>query len=125
MKRIALLFPVLIALSACGIGDHDRAPLKGERISVMDLKKTLEPDNAETSGENAFTNPQAWQNEFWPQAGGYPNHSMQQLALNEGKLNFFRIASLLFYMSSLSSSEGGVYSKHSNLITGTVVFSMN
>lgn len=86
MKRIALLLPVLLALTACGIGDHDRAPLKGERISVMDLQQSLEPDDAQTAPEDAFNNPQAWHNEFWPQAGGYPNHSMQHLALNEGEL---------------------------------------
>lgn len=84
MKRIALLLPMLFALTACGIGESDRAPLKGERISVMELQKSLEPDNAQTSGENPFINPQAWHNEFWPQAGGYPNHSMQHLAFNEG-----------------------------------------
>ena len=86
MKRIALLLPVLMALTACGIGEKDRAPLKGERISVMDLQQSLEPDDAQPAPENAFNNPQAWHNEFWPQAGGYPNHSMQHLALNEGDL---------------------------------------
>lgn len=86
MKRFALLLPILLTLTACGIGEHDDAPLKGDRISVMELQNTLEPDSVKTSAENAFVNPQAWHNEFWPQAGGYPNHSMQHLALNEGDL---------------------------------------
>lgn len=86
MKRFALIIPALLALTACGIGDSDDPRLKGERISVMELQKSLEPDNTKTSAENAFVAPQAWHNEFWPQAGGYPNHSMQHLALNEGDL---------------------------------------
>lgn len=73
-----------LALSACG-SDKDKAPLPGERISILELQRALEPDDAALSAQG-FVAPQAWKNEFWPQAGGYPNHSMQHLSLNEGPL---------------------------------------
>lgn len=72
-----------LALTACS-GDKD-APLPGERISVLSLQKSLEPDDAALDAQG-FVAPQPWANEFWPQAGGYPNHSMQNLLLNGGLL---------------------------------------
>lgn len=77
------------ALSACGssgiFGDNDPPPLEGERISVMQLQKNLEPDDPvlETQG---LIMPAEWMNEFWPQVGGYPNHSMQNLSLGAAPL---------------------------------------
>ena len=64
---------------------EDKAPLPGERISVLELQSTLEPDDIalETQG---LVSPAPWKNEFWPQAGGYPNHSMQNLELGSGAL---------------------------------------
>lgn len=73
------------ALAACSSGDSDE-PLPGERISVLSLQKTLEPDNVALDAQG-FVAPQPWANEFWPQAGGYPNHSMQNLLLNGGALS--------------------------------------
>jgi outer membrane protein assembly factor BamB len=80
----------LLLLCGCskisGIFDaDDEKRLTGERISVLELEESLEPDNAALEAEGLIT-PQAWKNEFWPQAGGYPNHSMQNLALSEGAL---------------------------------------
>lgn len=75
----------LALLGGCGIfgGDEEKPPLPGERISILDLQNTLAPDAEAASG---FSMPAAWDNEFWPQAGGYPNHAMQHLALNGGEL---------------------------------------
>ncbi len=84
MKRLYLLLPLLVSLTACGIGEKDKPTLKGERISVLELQKSLEPDNPGAVAENQFIIPKAWHNEFWPQAGGYPNHSMQNLAFHNG-----------------------------------------
>lgn len=80
------MLPLLavLALPACS-GDDDKAPLEGERISVLELQNALEPDDAALSAQGLVT-PEPWRNEFWPQAGGYPNHSMQNLALNTGAL---------------------------------------
>ncbi len=85
IKNIACLgFISLLALTACSDKD-DRPPLKGERISVLELQNRLEPDNAALEAEGLVM-PAEWRNEFWPQSGGYPNHSMQNLLLNAGKL---------------------------------------
>jgi outer membrane protein assembly factor BamB len=85
-RKNLLLLPLLAILSlpACS-SDDDKAPLEGERISVLELQNALEPDDAALSAQGLVT-PEPWRNEFWPQAGGYPNHSMQNLALNTGAL---------------------------------------
>jgi len=64
---------------------EDKPPLEGERISVLELQKNLEPDDALLESQGLMT-PAEWRNEFWPQRGGYPNHSMQNLALSGGQL---------------------------------------
>lgn len=89
-KNFAAFFAALFLLGGCSavkdvFVDKDDVPLKGERISVLELQKSLEPDDAELEAEGLVT-PQAWKNAFWPQSGGYPNHSMQNLALNETAL---------------------------------------
>ncbi|MCB9983849.1 MAG: PQQ-binding-like beta-propeller repeat protein [Rhodospirillales bacterium] len=87
IKKNLSLLGVLTALSlsACGgsglFGKDEPPPLEGERISVMQMQKNLEPDDPvlETQG---LIMPPEWTNEFWPQVGGYPNHSMQNLSLS-------------------------------------------
>lgn len=50
-----------------------------DRISVLQLQRELEL--SESSFDTLFFDmPEAWKNEFWPQAGGYPNHALQHLA---------------------------------------------
>ncbi|MGB1076896.1 MAG: PQQ-binding-like beta-propeller repeat protein [Bdellovibrionales bacterium] len=92
MKRLILSAVAVSALSACSVGslnpfggEEEKPRLEGERISVIELQKGLEPDDAvlETLG---FVPPNAWQNQYWPQAGGYPNHAMQNLELSSGEL---------------------------------------
>ncbi len=89
LKTLVLTLPCAMILGGCAIGnwfeDDEDVRLPGERVSVLQLEETLEPDDAvlEAGGLQA---PQAWKNEFWPQAGGYPNHAMQNLALSEGVL---------------------------------------
>lgn len=79
----------LLLLNACSggwLGDKEEAPpLPGERVSILELQKQLEPDDAAATAQG-FVAPAVWNNEYWPQTGGYPNHSMQNLALNEGAL---------------------------------------
>ncbi len=86
MKKASLLaaFAFLLVLAACS-GRDSQAPLEGERISVLELQRHLEPDSDALSAQG-FIAPAAWKNEFWPQAGGYPNHVMQHVALNDGAL---------------------------------------
>ncbi len=91
MRKTAI-FLTLTILSGCSMsalnpfgGEKKQESLEGERISVIELQKTLEPDDLvlETLG---FVPPNAWQNQYWPQAGGYPNHAMQNLELSSGEL---------------------------------------
>lgn len=60
--------------------DKAKQKLKGERVSVMTLDRTLEPDPALLKLEVALPKPVL--NADWPQAGGYPSHAMQHLALD-------------------------------------------
>lgn len=74
-----------VALTACDSnmfgGKPDRPPLQGERISVLDYEKDLRPDE-DISGLDSFSAGDMWQNDSWPQAGGNPDHAMQNLALS-------------------------------------------
>lgn len=91
LLRYSLLTLIILTLGSCSSvssmfdGDDDTPPLEGERISVLELEETLEPDDVVLEAQGLVT-PAPWQNEFWPQAGGYPNHSMQNLELSTGKL---------------------------------------
>jgi outer membrane protein assembly factor BamB len=81
--KVSYLMPMLVlSLTACSswLGDKPKDPLPGERLSVMQLQKTLEPENTALKGEG-FVAPAPWTNEFWPQVGGYSNHAMQHLEL--------------------------------------------
>ena len=83
-------FLSLFLLTGCesydflGSKKDDAPPLEGERISILELEKNLIPDR-DLEGE-LFSLPAMWQNISWPQAGGYPSHSMQNLFLNRGAL---------------------------------------
>ncbi len=89
MNKFFLVLPAVFVISGCTtVGDlfsSDEKPLEGERISVLELQKELEPDDIALDAMG-FIAPSPWKNEFWPQAGGYPNHSMQNLALSSDEL---------------------------------------
>lgn len=81
---LSLILTVFL-LTGCGtmsnlFGDVDEPPLPGDRISFLQLEEELEPDPLlETS---RMVLPSAWDNKFWPQTGGYPNHAMGHLKLS-------------------------------------------
>lgn len=81
-RRIWFLAAALL-LSSCG--SDEKPPLPGERISVLEMQRHIEPGDLALDAQG-FITPAAWRNEFWPQTGGYPSHSMQSLALSEGEL---------------------------------------
>ncbi len=91
IKNNTILFMLsLLALNACSavggyFSDDEKPPLEGERISVLELQKALSPDNTIAKGQE-FVFPEPWANNAWPQSGGYPNHSMQNMALSGGSL---------------------------------------
>ena len=81
--RVALLGPcVALALGGCAMIESwfsdEEPPIPGERISVISLEPSLEPD----PGAEAITVrlPPPYANEDWPQAGGYSHHAMHHLA---------------------------------------------
>ncbi|MFN3700506.1 MAG: PQQ-binding-like beta-propeller repeat protein [Alphaproteobacteria bacterium] len=85
-RFVFFLIPLtLLAFTVAACSDSSRDPLPGERISILDLQSALAPDAIGETDEPLKV-PSPWQNEFWPQAGGYPNHAMQHLALNEDGL---------------------------------------
>lgn len=86
----ALCLVMALTLSSCGtITELFTSPDNGEeitettvvnenRISVLQLQKDLE--FKDTDLQNIIFNaPDIWENEFWPQAGGYPNHALQHV----------------------------------------------
>ncbi len=88
--RFPLALLAVIALTSCStvgglFSGGEKKPLPGERLSVLSLEKELEPENPALAAQG-FVAPEPWRNEFWPQAGGYPNHAMQNLDLNAGPL---------------------------------------
>lgn len=85
MKRALLLSTIILGtgLAACSdmwFGEgNERGPLPGERISVLDYEKDLRPEDG--ANASAFSAGDIVTNDAWPQAGGFPDHSMGNLAL--------------------------------------------
>ncbi|MBX2834106.1 MAG: PQQ-binding-like beta-propeller repeat protein [Micavibrio sp.] len=84
-KILPILLLSTALLGACDTFSSDDPPLKGERISVLEMQKSL-ADKAQDGEAEAVAIPESWKNDYWPQAGGYPNHSMQHLSGSTGKL---------------------------------------
>ncbi len=88
-KTILSVFIIFFLTACSSIGGvfskKDEAPLEGDRISVLELQKSLSPDKPLLDGQ-AIAVPEEWVNKAWPQAGGYPNHSMQNLSLQNANL---------------------------------------
>ncbi|MDE0811244.1 MAG: PQQ-binding-like beta-propeller repeat protein [Alphaproteobacteria bacterium] len=83
MTRTAAIVLAAVTLSACGaefFGESKgRPPLLGERISIMALERSLQPD--ERISELAVALPRPVANLDWPQPGGVESHVMQHPAL--------------------------------------------
>lgn len=96
LKSFILTACALTLVNCAGndwFGESEAPPLPGERVSILEMQRDLQPDQA--SSENpGFTAPPVWENAFWPQAGGYPGHAMQDLALNANDLKEFWTADI-------------------------------
>lgn len=83
-RGIAALTLVAAALSACdslkGIfSGSSKTKLAGTRISVLNLEHNLQPDPKLNA--LVITVPRPYDNNAWPDAGGYPDHAMYHLSL--------------------------------------------
>ena len=106
MKKIILTLSTLSLLTACSLfEDPAEKKLEGMRLSLYDFEKTLRSDPNTQFGldgseeQTLITLPEAlaggvdngisldapWENKFWPQVGGYPNHTMKHVAFNSDK----------------------------------------
>lgn len=104
MLKQPLSLALIMALTACSslniFEDEKEERIEGERMSLYHFEKTLQKDpntqfgldgnegvdagitlSAVLNGEadEAMRLDKAWTNKFWPQAGGYPNHTMRHL----------------------------------------------
>lgn len=89
-KKFLLCVSTALLLVGCSkvsnVFSKDEAPpLEGERISILQLENRLVPD-AQAQADTNIAFAQSWVNTAWPQAAGFPNHAMQNLALNVGEM---------------------------------------
>lgn len=91
-KRIVLAAALLLPLGACdsvfgeeGVAswfkDAKAPPLPGKRISVLLHERVLTPDPTLADAEILLPPPSA--NREWPQPGGYANHAMHHILVND------------------------------------------
>ncbi|MDH5722648.1 MAG: PQQ-binding-like beta-propeller repeat protein [Alphaproteobacteria bacterium] len=91
IKTYLLLGSCVLSLSACStvskvFDEKENPPIEGKRLSVLALQKSLEPDSTAIE-QGGVILPEIWQNEYWPQAGGLPNHAMHNLAWESGDVD--------------------------------------
>ncbi len=93
-RWLALVALTLAAtVTACDAFDdlfpgETKKKLTGERVSVLNLERRLEPDPAILNIEMRLPRPVV--NRDWPEAGGYPAHAMQHLALGDDVRRLWR-----------------------------------
>ena len=63
------------------LGENQAPRLPGERISILQLDKVLEPDAAIADLDVRL--PRPWRNPDWPQAAGFANHAMHHLEVGD------------------------------------------
>jgi len=96
MRAPFRLFAVVLmgaALGACDLvpdwfGANEAPPLPGQRLSILALESTIEPDPRIADLDVRL--PRPYVNESWPQSGGYPDHAMHHLAGGDRLAPFWR-----------------------------------
>ncbi len=85
----ALAVLALLSLSACDLfNPYVPPPLPGERISVLSLEKTLEPDPGIQDVDVRL--PRPFPNPDWSQGGGSATKAMHHLAIGEAPIRRWR-----------------------------------
>lgn len=82
-RRLLWVALIAVGLSACSswVGDREKPPLPGKRISVLSREQSLQ---AEVKGDEAVIRlPPPEPNDDWPQAGGYSNHAMHHMEVGD------------------------------------------
>lgn len=82
-RRLVVAVAALSVLAACDswFGSDEAPPLPGERIAVMLQESDLDPDPR--LADLSVRLPPPYINEAWPQAGGFPDHAMHHLMIQE------------------------------------------
>lgn len=78
-RLITLLLAATLAVAGCDAFNTKKEKLPGQRISVLELEKQIEPDPGLASLDVTLPRPQP--NKDWPQSGGLPSHDMVHPAL--------------------------------------------
>lgn len=80
-RRLAAMTLVSGLLAGCGgddwFGEPEAPPLPGERLSVLEHERRLQP----SPGDFDIRLPAPQPNDLWPQAGGYSHHAMQHMEI--------------------------------------------
>ncbi|HZD25764.1 MAG TPA: PQQ-binding-like beta-propeller repeat protein, partial [Alphaproteobacteria bacterium] len=71
------------------LGESEGPPLPGERISVLSLDESLEPDPG--ISDVSVQLPQPWRNRAWPDAAGYPTNAMYHLEAGKDLKRAWRV----------------------------------
>lgn len=89
-RRFGPLLALGMILSACNVfSPYVPPPLEGERISVLSLEQTLEPDPGIQDLQVRLPRPFA--NAAWPQTGGSASKAMHHLAVGEAPRRQWRV----------------------------------
>ena len=81
MKKIFLMALSALVLSGCDHFKPKQIPLEGKRVSVLQHERSLTAD-AEIAGHQIML-PAPSLNVAWPQSGGYANHAMHHVQVND------------------------------------------
>ena len=93
-RRAGGLLALGVGLAGCDIlpdwmSASEDPSLPGERIAVMSLERTLEPDPA--AAELTVRLPEPRANDSWPQIGGGPGHALGHVAFSDAPAALWRL----------------------------------
>ncbi|WP_169568735.1 PQQ-binding-like beta-propeller repeat protein [Sneathiella limimaris] len=93
--KTIILTGLFASLAGCSIlpdwfGQSEEPPLPGERISILALEQSLEPD--EDLSDVTVRLPAPYQNENWPQSEGNASHAMHHLTMDGPLQEVWRVS---------------------------------